>query len=118
MFAALLGLLGAAPEQPEKAKRWIADRLPLTPLERLAALHADAGDDGFRSLALNYARYLRVVRDPKERARFGTSECDPEALHALSELEQSSSALSAGLRRFFLSRRGDWSESFFESWLL
>jgi len=121
MYAGLLTLLGECSKQREDKVSWLRQRLRMTPLERLAYVYVENQDWAFFRVAGLYDVFLRNLNDPKigdllQPVR-GVGAADYEERLAsahYANLKANSDGLVAELLRFVWSRRGVWSERFFE----
>lgn len=122
IYTGLLFLLGESSRSTTEKQSWLADRLTWTPLERLAACHAEYGDDQFRVLAACMDRFVSAMNTPGFRQSLSGTD-DPasplarESNPQFQELKRNGDTFLAELLRFALARRGDWDERFFEYWL-
>ncbi len=122
MYAGLLFLLGEASRVTVAKQQWLAERLPWTPLERLAASYAERADTHFDILAKSLDQFVAAMADPDFRSGLAETrepdsplarESNPQFL----ALKRNADDFLAELLRFALERRGDWAERFFEYWL-
>ncbi len=122
IYVGLLFLLGESSRVTERKDDWLTQRLTWTPAERLAALYAEHGDDGFKILASSLDRFVGAMSTPGFRDSLADTP-DPdsplarESNPAFVSLKQSADQFLAELLRFAMDRRGDWAERFFEYWL-
>jgi hypothetical protein len=95
--------------------RTVKDRLPLTPLERLAWVYESNRDQSFYRVLGLYNVFLRRASDPDWRAKLQKADYDDRySVPEFAEMKANSDALAAELTRFMFARRGQWSERFFE----
>jgi hypothetical protein len=120
MYAGFLLLLGEGSKGDADRVGALLRRLPLTPLERVAAVYADNGDPHFGRVAAAYDRFLALTADPEKRAEISAAapasaaDLRRPAPPVYEELMANASLLRRELVRFVLERRGDWGERFFE----
>ena len=119
MYAGLLMMLGEASKRSGKDKmKVVRERLHLTPLERLAWVYQQNEDDGLARLLGLYNVFVARLSDQSWRTRIkGISNQDYDKRYDVAEfgeVKANSDALQAELTRFVLSRKGFWSNRFFE----
>lgn len=118
MYAGLLFLLGEASKERNDKHRWLKERLCLTPLERIAYVYDNNADWSFHRIAGLYDVFLTRLNQEEVRGTLVEGEAKKyddrfkERLYA--DLKANSDGLVAELLRFVWSRRGVWSERFFE----
>ena len=122
IYAGLLFILGESSRSTTEKQAWLAERLTWTPLERLAACHAQYGDDQFRVLAECMNRFVSAMNTPGFQQSLAgtvdsTSPLARESNPQFKELKRNGDTFLAELLRFALARRDDWAERFFEYWL-
>jgi len=126
MYGGLLMLLGEASKEREDKVTWLKNNLKMTPLERIAWVYEQNQDWNFYRIAGFYNVFLSNLNKQEVRNKLNFN---PESLTTSTEsetyderykipefsaLKANSDALIAELLRFVLSRRGSWSERFFE----
>lgn len=116
MYAGLLLLLGEASKYRGNSKvRVVGDRLPLTPLQRIAWVYEQNNDTAITRLLGLYNVFLaRLSNEQWRTALRGVDYEDRFSSPEFAELKANSDALIGELYRFIMSRRGSWSERFFE----
>jgi predicted nucleotidyltransferase len=116
MYVGLLFLLGHASRVSGSDRvDFVKKNLNLTPLDRIALVYKESNDDGYFRIAGLYEVFLSAISDEKTRTTLKALEyenrySDP----TFSRLKANSDALIAELMRFLWSRKGDWSDRFFE----
>lgn len=115
MYAGLLFTLGSVSKEGSRKIEIVRDRLPLTPLERIAVAYEEAGDDCFFRIAGCYDIFLSRLSDRSHREKLAKLEYNRRYESPLfSELKSNSDSLISELLRFAMSRRGHWSDRFYE----
>jgi hypothetical protein len=116
MYMGLLALIGESSKYVDEGKiEYVRDKLPLTPLERIAAVYGDNNDTSFFRVAGLYNTFLARISDADLRQEINRLEYEDRYDNILfSALKANSDALQAELTRFIYARRGSWSERFFE----
>ena len=120
MYAGLLLLLGESSRETRDKPAWLKQRLPLTPLERIAHVTSLHGEPAaFHRMAGCYDRFLAALAGPDLRRELQLTETpgDPLAREqnpAYAALKQNADEFLSELLRFVWARRGTWSERFFE----
>lgn len=128
MYSGLLFLLGEASKERKDKVVWLRTYLRMTPLERLAWVYEQNKDWNFYRIMGSYNFFLSKMssKDVRETLNFnpndltdnatqsGTSYEDRYNNKEFPHLKANSDTLSAELLRFVFSRRGDWTERFFE----
>lgn len=120
MYASLIAMLGVlstyrGADINDRLKEFIV----LTPLQRLHRAYLEAGDTGFYKIAGYYDVFLSHLNSGKTRKALTEISYDDRYSHTeFIVLKTNSDALSAELSRFFLDRRGSWSDRFFEYLLM
>ncbi len=118
-YAALLLLLGECSRERGDKIGWLAAKLSLTPVERIAFVYQQAGDGGFEQLIAAYERFAEVWNDPAARQFLlaeGPRTIDdlpPAPTPVSRDLEESAMAIKDELIRFIMARRSAWSQDFF-----
>ncbi|MGH8521580.1 MAG: nucleotidyltransferase domain-containing protein [Gammaproteobacteria bacterium] len=120
MYASLVAMLGVLSTYREKDKNdRLREFIRLTPLQRLHRAYLEVGDTGFYKVAGSYDVFLCFMNDPEARASLKSL---PYAQRYKSRdfavLKANSDALASELSRFFLDRRGLWSDRFYEYLLM
>src|SRR5207253_1493589 len=106
-------------ERTDKFK-WLEKHLLFTPLERMAAVYYANGDTSFFRVAGFYDIFLRLLSNDDVRKELNNKEIQPGSYEARYQmpnyaiLKANSDGLAGELLRFIMSRRGTWSERFFE----
>ncbi len=113
MYAGLLLLIGEASKQGAKIE-WLREQLSLTPLDRIAAVYKFNDDRSFARVAGLYNVFLSQLSKQEVREELNVGYDSRYDNPAFSQLKANSDALVAELMRFVFSRRGVWSERFFE----
>ena len=120
MYAGLLFLLGESSREKIDKPGWLASRLRLTAMERVAGCYGAYADPGFSVVADVYDCFLSRMGDPVFRGALASNApANLEGLHARSLpeydlLHANSARLMTEMLRFTLARRDDWSQAFFE----
>jgi hypothetical protein len=116
MYSGLLFILGEASKYQDESKISIVwDWLPLTPLERIAAVYEANKDFAFHRVIGLYNVFTAKLSDPDVRPKLSAIEyTERYETPAFAELKANSDAFVAELARFVYSRRGAWSDRFFE----
>jgi hypothetical protein len=116
MYMGLLVLLGESSKHTDQKKlSLVRNRLHLTPLDRIAAVYQDNNDTSFFRVAGAYETFLRRISDEELRDELNDVAYEQRYANTMfSTLKTNSDALQAELTRFILTRRGQWSERFFE----
>ncbi|MDJ0705536.1 MAG: hypothetical protein QNJ46_19850 [Leptolyngbyaceae cyanobacterium MO_188.B28] len=127
MYSGLLMLLGEASKERKDKVGWLKKNLKMPPLERIARVYEKNCDWSFHRVIGPYDNFLWKLSDKKIRdeLNYNPSYLDPKASEEdsyenrynkpeFASLKANSDGLIAELLRFVLSRRGDWSERFFE----
>ena len=94
--------------------------LHLTPLERLALVHAQAKDERFDDVINCYASFLDHLAEPSIRSLIdGAAEGSASATRdaPINDLMDNGLELGRLLTRFFLDHRGRWNSEFTTAWL-
>ncbi len=114
IYAGLLLLLGECSRHQDKFA-WLAERLRLTALERIAHVFESHGDDGFQSIVVHFNEFLEHMSDKEFRTELASPHPGHPSEHpAYSTLEHTGAALRREITRFVLGRRGQWSDRFME----
>jgi hypothetical protein len=122
-FAGLLVLLGESSARADKCE-WLIERLPATPLERLAGVMRRYDRLAFVRLLAAYETTQQALHDPATRATLLADEEGDHAApdghlgrvaHSLLDAERD---LAAILTTFLLDRRHDWDPRFHRRLLL
>ena len=126
MYSGLLFLLGEASKEREHKVPWLKQKLKMTPLERLAWVYEMNSDWNFFRVMGSYSFFLSRISNKQVREKLNYNPNDLINVTAkddygnrysneeFSNLKSNSDGLIAELLRFILSRRGDWTERFFE----
>ena len=115
MYAGLLLTLGSASKLKQNRYDFVKNRMRFTPLERIAHAYSDAEDDCFFRVAGCYDIFLSRLSNPTTRTDLLNVDYEHRYDSVIfSELKSNSDALVSELTRFIFSRRGVWSERFFE----
>ncbi|MSQ67003.1 MAG: hypothetical protein EXR83_02240 [Gammaproteobacteria bacterium] len=122
-FAGLLLLLGASSQRGGEKRDWLTQHLPLTPLERVAAVMQPLDPAGFERLLGAYEAVHAQLCEPEIRAQLLA--LSPPAGGVLpryfpepyASIHASSGCLLRELTRFVLARGDDWHPDFFSYWL-
>jgi hypothetical protein len=114
MYSGLLSLLGEASKERKDKVLWLQERLTLTPLERLALVYAANEDWNFHRLAGLYNVFLSQLSIEEVRKKLNVSYNERYNNPEFASLKANSDSLVAELLRFVFSRRGYWTERFFE----
>lgn len=124
MYAGLMFLLGEASKEREDKIEWMRPKLRLTPLERIAYCYQQNSDWSFKRIAGLYDVFLYRISERSDRndllSRDGEVRPNADSYEArytepvYAHLKANSDGLVAELLRFVFSRRGSWSERFFE----
>lgn len=114
MYSGLLTLLGEASKERKNKVSWLQERLMLTPLERLAFVYEANEDWNFHRVAGLYNVFLSQLSIEAVRKKLNVSYSERYTNPDFAALKANSDGLVAELLRFVLSRRGYWSERFFE----
>lgn len=116
MYSGLLFLLGEASKYQDSSKvSTVWNWLPLTPLERLAAVYDANSDFAFHRVMGLYDIFVAKLSDPQVRPTLSAIEYGERyETPAFAQLKANSDAFVAELTRFVLARRGAWSDRFFE----
>jgi predicted nucleotidyltransferase len=120
MYASLVAMLGVLSTYREKDKNErLCEFIRLTPLQRLHRAYLEVGDTGFYKVAGSYDVFLGFMNDSKARAGLNKLEYTQRyQSRDFAVLKANSDALASELSRFFLDRRGLWSDRFFEYLLM
>ncbi len=118
-LAGLLVLLGESNAMPEK-RAWLVERLPLTPLERLALVMNSYEPPRFVQLLSAYETTHALLSDSASRAEL--VETGPESIETLcrdpsvlfAQIKQTSGEVIRLLTEFVLARQAQWDPRFFE----
>ncbi|MGQ0594750.1 MAG: nucleotidyltransferase domain-containing protein [Gammaproteobacteria bacterium] len=117
MYASLVAMLGVLSTYREKDKNErLCEFIRLTPLQRLHRAYLEVGDTGFYKVAGSYDVFLGFMNDPEARTRLQYK--DRYQSRDFAVLKANSDALASELCRFFLDRRGLWSDRFYEYLLM
>jgi len=122
-FAGLLLLLAESIAR-NHPRRWLLERLELTPLERVGFVFDSYADSNFQDVLNNYeAIHARLSQTKVREELIVSSPATPDELprvHTGSyrELHELSANLMDQLTRFVLMRRDDWPPVVFRNWLL
>lgn len=116
MYTGLLFLIGEASKYDDAKKVGVVwDNLGLTPLERIAWVYHQNGDRNFFRIAGLYNVFVSRLNDVEIRNALSAFDYeDRYNVPVFAELKANSDAFVAELLRFVSSRRGTWSERFFE----
>lgn len=118
-FAGLGLLLGESSRHAARSD-WLAERLPLTPLERVQDVIGAYDPALLARVEFHYESALSLLFSPATRAALvAASPVDPREIPAqppaaYAEVAQHAAALRALLTRFVLARRGVWAPSYYE----
>lgn len=120
MYASLVAMLGVLSTYREKDKnKRLCEFIRLTPLQRLHRAYLEVGDTGFYKVAGSYDVFLGFMNDPEARASLNSLRYeDRYQSRDFAVLKANSDALASELSRFFLDRRGVWSDRFYEYLLM
>lgn len=120
MYASLVAMLGVLSTYREKDKnKRLCEFIRLTPLQRLHRAYLEVGDTGFYKVAGSYDVFLGFMNDPEARASLNSLQYeDRYQSRDFAVLKANSDALASELSRFFLDRRGVWSDRFYEYLLM
>ena len=125
MYSGLLLLLGQSQHESsqQEASKWVADRLRLTPLERVAWVYSINGDANFGVVARHYEQFLNQMQDPSFRQNLArepvrndddvTSERLTEST-SFQDIQRNAHDFQTELMRFLNDRRQTWPDSFFD----
>lgn len=122
-FAGLTLLLGESSRQQQRVD-WLAERLPLTPLERVRTVMAAHDPVALAQVEFHYEYVMSKLFTPALRAALvDASPPDAAALPSewpavYADLAPHNAALHRLLTRFVLARTSAWAPSFFEQLLL
>lgn len=120
MYMGLLMLLGECSHERRNKVDWLEKRLLFTPLERIAAAYCAARDTSFFRIAGAYDIFLGLLSKDEVRKELNNDKLQPGSyemryqMRNYAILKANSDGLAGELVRFIMSRRGDWSERFFE----
>lgn len=128
MYSGLLFLLGEASKERQDKVSWLKRYLKMTPLERLAWVYEQNSDWNFYRVIGSYNLFLSRISIPEVRKSLNYNPSDLDENYTkdnhsypnrydseeFSNLKANSDGLIAELLRFVFSRRGDWTERFFE----
>ena len=107
MYGGLLLLLGEVSRQPAENKlEWLLSHLPLTPLDRMACVYRESGDQNFFRVAGFYNVFHAKLSDKNIRAGLNLDYKERYENPTFSELKANSDGLIAELMRFVFSQRG------------
>lgn len=120
MYASLIAMLGVlSTYRGADINERLREFIVLTPLQRLHRAYLEAGDTGFYKIAGYYDVFLSHLNNGDTRKALTEISYDDRYSHTeFIVLKTNSDALSAELSRFFLDRRGSWSDRFFEYLLM
>lgn len=114
MYGGLLSLLGEASTQRREKVDWLHSRLCLTPLERIGWVYGLNRDWCFHRIMGLYNVFMGRLNEEDFRLALEGEYEERFANSLYADLKANSDGLVAELLRFVLSRRGCWSERFFE----
>jgi hypothetical protein len=116
MYSGLLFLLGEASKHKNPSKvDAVQTHLSHTPLERLAWVYDQNRDGGFFRILGLYNLFISRMSDSAWRDQLKDVEYENRySVAAFAEMKANSDAFVAEFVRFIFSRRGQWSERFFE----
>lgn len=125
MYSGLLMLLGEASKERQDKVSWLQKQLKKTPLERLAWVYEQNYDWNFHRVIGSYNVFLSRLNDGEVRKalNFNPRDLTGNPDHPYQDrytnlefvnLKANSDGLIAELLRFVFTRRGTWTERFFE----
>ena len=117
-YAGLLLLLGEASSRTGNKLEWLASRMRMTPMERIAWVFGEHGSQRqFANIAHYYDTFLEAMDagclSPESEQRPASIQ-ESIAGQDFQKLKQNSTALIQELLQFICDRRGDWKSRFFE----